>query len=86
MMGELLDDKNSPVKFKAAEYLDGQNRGTHTVGAAVNVQINNNTHIETPGYVIDLPEFSRKPAPEIEHLGHGHANQLISNEVVPDDG
>src|SRR5687768_4441798 len=34
-MGELLDSKNDSTKFKAAEYLDGQNRGTHTVGATV---------------------------------------------------
>ncbi|SPL64419.1 hypothetical protein [Ochrobactrum soli] len=88
-MGELLDSKNDSTKFKAAEYLDGQNRGTHTVGASVNVQINNTANVETPGYVIDLSEFSRSPEPkhaqQIEHLEHEHVNQLISQENVPDD-
>lgn len=55
-MGELLYTKNESVKFKAAEYLDGLNRGSHTVGATqANVQINNsNTVSVTPGYAIDL--------------------------------
>ncbi|KQT96957.1 hypothetical protein [Rhizobium sp. Leaf453] len=53
-MGELLDAKTDTIKFKAAEYLDGQNRGQHTIGAAqVNVQVNNTVNV-TPGYVIDL--------------------------------
>lgn len=78
-MGELLDDKSSTVKFKAAEYLDGQNRGTHTVGGTVinNTQINNTLNV-TPGYVIDLrPDHFEAPAPaqQIEHLA--------SDDVIP---
>ncbi|WP_407976110.1 hypothetical protein ACJKIH_03030 [Brucella pseudogrignonensis] len=89
-MGELLDSKNDSTKFKAAEYLDGQNRGTHTVGAAVNVQINNNTKVETAGYVIDLSEFGRKPQAEsthqIEHLGDEHVKPLsLQQDVLPDE-
>jgi hypothetical protein len=70
-MGRLLTDKSGSVKFKAAEYLDGQNRGTHTVGGTT--VINNNTLINntlnvTPGYVIRLG----RTAPQIEHLeAHG---------------
>jgi hypothetical protein len=81
-MGELLDDKNSSVKFKAAEYLDGQNRGTHTVGATqVNVQVNNTVNV-TPGYVLDLrPEDAR----QIEHLRAHEDNALLHNADVPED-
>lgn len=76
-MGELLDSKNDSTKFKAAEYLDGQNRGTHTVGATVNVQVNNTLNV-TPGYVIDLrPDHfeAAAPAQQIEHL--------VSEDVIP---
>lgn len=77
-MINLLDSKNDSTKFKAAEYLDGQNRGTHTVGATVNVQVNN-TVTTTPGYVLDLRpdhfEAGAKPAAQIEHLG--------SEDVIP---
>lgn len=88
-MGELLDSKNDSTKFKAAEYLDGQNRGTHTVGATVNVQVNNNTHIENPGYVIDLSDFSKpvehKQSHQIDHLGDEHAKSLSFNKDVLTD-
>lgn len=74
-MGELLDDKSSTVKFKAAEYLDGLNRGQHTVGATVNVQVNNTVSV-TPGYVLDLRPDQQASAPQIEHLGPHDANDL----------
>lgn len=71
-MGELLDAKNESTKFKAAEYLDGQNRGQHTIGAAqVNVQINQTVNVERAGYVIDLREDGAQViehAPQITHL------------------
>lgn len=89
-MGELLDDKSGSVKFKAAEYLDGQNRGTHTVGGTVinNTQINNTVNV-TPGYVIDLRpgEFEQvTSAQQIEHLAHDEAislEDLAVSEDVP---
>lgn len=88
-MGELLDSKNDSTKFKAAEYLDGQNRGTHTIGATVNVQVNNSTHIENPGYVIDLSDFSKpvehKQPHQIDHLGDEHAKSLSFNKDVLTD-
>ncbi len=88
-MGDLLEAKTESVQFKAAEYLDGMNRGQHTIGATVNVQVNNNTTVESAGYVIDLSEFSRKtepkPSAQIEHLEHEHVKTLISQEDVPDD-
>lgn len=74
-MGELLDDKSSTVKFKAAEYLDGLNRGQHTVGATVNVQVNNTVSV-TPGYVLDLRPDQHASAPQIEHLEPHGANDL----------
>ncbi len=83
-MGELLDTKNESVKFKAAEYLDGLNRGSHTVGATqVNVQVNNNvtTHV-TPGYAIDLRPDER------DQIGHQeqHGDKSLELQVnVPDD-
>lgn len=81
-MIDLLEDKNSSVKFKAAEYLDGQNRGTHTIGATqVNVQINNNVSV-TPGYAIDLRPDD---APQIGHLGQHGSKPLELQANVPDD-
>ncbi len=87
-MGELLDSKNDSTKFKAAEYLDGQNRGTHTVGATqVNVQVNNTVSV-TPGYVIDLTpddEDERNDVRQIMHLERHGANRLPHNADVPED-
>lgn len=84
-MGELLEDKNSSVKFKAAEYLDGQNRGTHTVGATVNVQLNTTVNV-TPGYVLDLrPDEAVKSAPQIEHLGVDDVIGLDELTDVPEE-
>ena len=84
-MGELLDSKNDSTKFKAAEYLDGQNRGTHTVGATqVNVQVNNTVSV-TPGYVIDLTEDSRKAGAQIDHLERHGAKSLPHMDDVPED-
>lgn len=83
-MGELLETKNESVKFKAAEYLDGLNRGSHTVGATqVNVQVNNNvtTHV-TPGYAIDLRPDER------DQIGHQeqHGDKSLELQVnVPED-
>lgn len=82
-MGDLLDSKTDNVKFKAAEYLDGQNRGTHTIGATqVNVQNNINVSLETPGYVIKL---DRKHGQQIEHLEAHEAKSLSHNADVPED-
>ena len=83
-MIDLLDDKNSSVKFKAAEYLDGQNRGTHTVGATVNVQVNNTVSV-TPGYVIDLTPDTQDEALQIRHLRKHGPNGLPYQADVPDD-
>jgi hypothetical protein len=83
-MIDLLDDKNSSVKFKAAEYLDGQNRGTHTVGATVNVQVNNTVSV-TPGYVIDLTPDTQDEARQIRHLRKHGPNGLPYQADVPDD-
>ena len=83
-MIDLLDDKNSSVKFKAAEYLDGQNRGTHTVGATVNVQVNNTVSV-TPGYVIDLTPDTQDEARQIRHLRQHGPNGLPYQADVPDD-
>lgn len=85
-MGELLDGKTETIQFKAAEYLDGMNRGTHTIGATnVNVQVNNNLSIETPGYVIDLTEPPANSTKQIYHLEANADNELISLDDVPDD-
>lgn len=74
-MGELLDAKNESTKFKAAEYLDGQNRGQHTIGATqVNFTINQSVKLERAGYVIDLTPYEDEPpqsAHQITHLEHG---------------
>lgn len=83
-MGELLDTKNESVKFKAAEYLDGLNRGSHTVGATqVNVQVNNHQTVNvTPGYAIDLRPDER------DQIGHQEQNGDKSLELqvnVPED-
>lgn len=84
-MIDLLDDKNSSVKFKAAEYLDGQNRGTHTVGATqVNVQVNNTVSV-TPGYVIDLTPDDHDERLQIEHLRQHGDNALPYKADVPGD-
>ena len=84
-MGELLDSKNDSTKFKAAEYLDGQNRGTHTVGATqVNVQVNNNVSV-TPGYVIRIDRTGDKRGPQIDHLGQHGAKSLPHIEDVPEE-
>jgi hypothetical protein len=86
-MGELLDSKNDSTKFKAAEYLDGQNRGTHTVGAAmqVNVQVNNTVKV-TPGYVIKIDRRNDvKSAPQIDHLEQDEIIGLETLEGVPED-
>lgn len=81
-MGELLETKNESVKFKAAEYLDGLNRGQHTIGATqVNVQVNNTISV-TPGYAIDLRPDD---APQIGHLGQHGAKPLELQANVPDD-
>lgn len=85
-MEDLLDAKNESTQFKAAEYLDGMNRGSHTVGAAqVNVQINNNVQLDTPGYVIKLARTGGNEQEQIEHLGQGEANRLGSLKNVPAD-
>lgn len=78
------------VQLDAAKYIDGMDRGAHQIGASmVNVQVNNNTKIETPGYVIDLSEFSRSVQPEsgkqIDHLHQHDAKSLEFNEDVLDD-
>lgn len=86
-MGELLDSKNDSTKFKAAEYLDGQNRGTHTVGAAmqVNVQVNNTVKV-TPGYVIKIDRRDDvKSAPQIDHLEQDEVIGLETLEGVPEE-
>lgn len=86
-MGELLDSKNDSTKFKAAEYLDGQNRGTHTVGAAmqVNVQVNNTVKV-TPGYVIKIDRRDDvKSAPQIDHLGQDDVIPLDALADVPEE-
>ena len=81
-MIDLLEDKNSSVKFKAAEYLDGQNRGTHTIGATqVNVQVNNTVSV-TPGYAIDLRPDHRD---QIGHLGQHDDKSLELKANVPED-
>lgn len=73
-MGELLDAKNESTKFKAAEYLDGQNRGSHTIGATqVNITMNQSVKLERAGYVIDLTPYedeAAQAAPQITHLEH----------------
>lgn len=83
-MGELLETKNESVKFKAAEYLDGLNRGSHTVGATqVNVQVNNHQTVNvTPGYAIDLRPDER------DQIGHQeqHGDKSLELQAnVPDD-
>lgn len=83
-MGELLETKNESVKFKAAEYLDGLNRGSHTVGATqVNVQVNNHQTVNvTPGYAIDLRPDER------DQIGHQeqHGDKSLELKVnVPED-
>lgn len=85
-MGELLDDKNSSVKFKAAEYLDGQNRGSHTVGGTqTNVQINTTVNV-TPGFVIDLrPDELANAGVQIEHLEADEVIPLAPLSDVPED-
>jgi hypothetical protein len=82
-MGELLDEKETgTVRFKAAEYLDGQNRGQHTIGATqINVQVNNTTNV-TPGYMVKL---DRSGGAQIEHLGKGEGNPLPHMQDVPED-
>lgn len=83
-MGELLDTKNESVKFKAAEYLDGLNRGQHTVGATqVNVQVNNHQTVNvTPGYAIDLRPDDRD---QIGHLENYDGKSLDIQADVPTD-
>lgn len=84
-MGELLDSKNDSTKFKAAEYLDGQNRGTHTVGATqVNVQVNNSVTV-TPGYVIRIDRTNDKRAPQIDHLEQDDVIPLETLSDVPEE-
>lgn len=83
-MTDLLDDKNSSVKFKAAEYLDGQNRGSHTVGGNTvinNTQINNTVNV-TPGYVIRIGASKGR---QIEHLRQHGPKGLEDNADVPED-
>lgn len=83
-MGELLEAKTDTIKFKAAEYLDGQNRGTHTIGATqVNVQVNNTVNV-TPGYVLDLRPDEYVNAQQIEHLEAHEANDLDVLSDVPE--
>jgi hypothetical protein len=80
-MIDLLDSKNDSTKFKAAEYLDGQNRGNHTIGATqVNVQVNNTLNV-TPGYVIRLG----RTAPQIEHLEAHGPKGLPDQADVPEE-
>ncbi|MBB4066765.1 hypothetical protein [Gellertiella hungarica] len=82
-MESLLDAKNESTQFKAAEYLDGMNRGSHTIGAAqVNVQINNSVQLDTPGYVIRL---ARSDERLISHQEQIEAKPLPSQQDVPDD-
>jgi hypothetical protein len=83
-MGELLESKNDSTKFKAAEYLHGENRGIHTVGGSTvinnNTQINNTVNV-TPGYAIKI----NRAGPQIEHLGPHGAKGLPHKGDVPDD-
>lgn len=82
-MGELLDAKTDTIKFKAAEYLDGMNRGGHTMGAQqINVNVQNNVSVETPGYVIKL---ARKDTKQIDHLATDADNDIVSLDDVPND-
>lgn len=84
-MEKLLESPSESTKFKAAEYLDGQNRGTHTVGATqVNVQINNTVSV-TPGYAIDLTDDRPTTGVQIDHLEPDVANGLIRLDDVPED-
>lgn len=63
----LLEAKNETAQFRAAEYLDGMNRGSHTIGATqVNLQINNSVTVETPGYVIKLVRQHEPEQPPID--------------------
>ena len=82
-MGKLLNAKTERIQFESAKYLDGMDRPSHTIGAQqINVNVQNNVNVETPGYVIKL---NRKHSEQIDHLVHDIDNQLISNEVVPDE-
>jgi hypothetical protein len=85
-MGELLDEKETgTVRFKAAEYLDGQNRGTHTIGATtVNIQMNQSLTIDKAGYVIDLTADGGH-TPQISDLQHVEVNQLETFDDVAED-
>jgi hypothetical protein len=87
-MGELLESKNDSTKFKAAEYLHGENRGIHTVGGST--VINNNTLISntvnvTPGYVIRIGAAKGNGAPQIEHLEAHGPKGLPDLADVPED-
>lgn len=89
-MVDLLDAKTERIQFESAKYLDGMDRPSHAVGATqVNVQVTTNTKVETPGYVIDLSEYSRSAQPEsgkqIDHLHQHGAKSLEFNEDVLDD-
>ena len=76
----LVDDAESErVQLDAAIYMDGMDRHASTVGAQVNVQVNNNVTV-TPGYVIRL---NRKQ--QIDHLPPHGAKPMDIHEDVPDD-
>jgi FAD synthase len=84
-MGKLLKATAESVQFKAAEYLDGQNRGTHTIGATtVNIQMNQSLTIDKAGYVIDLTADGGH-APQISDLQHVEVNQLETFDDVAED-
>lgn len=85
-MGQLLDAKAERIQFEAAKYLDGMDRPTHAVGA-INVQVNNHTHVELPGYVIDISDAQAQAnsAKQIDHLPADDDSDMISIEDVPDD-
>lgn len=85
-MADLLDAKTERIQFEAAKYLDGMDRPGHAVGA-VNVQVNTQVNVETPGYIIDLTDHPTqgRRGQQIDHLAQHERNGLDDNTDVPDD-
>lgn len=87
---DLADDAESErVQLDAAKYIDGMDRNGNTVGGQqINVQVNNQVNVESPGYVIRLSrraDQGERGHDQIEHLAqHGH-KPLIDNTDVPED-
>lgn len=81
---DLADRSDSDrVRLEAAKYLDGMDRPSHAVGA-INVQVNTQVNVESPGYVIDLSDFP--PArQQIDHLPTHDAKALDLQADVPED-